>query len=177
MSFIRSLEDKTPQLHPSVFIAAGAVVVGDVVCGEDSSLWYNVVLRGDVGAIRIGARVNVQDLTMVHMSHGLSEAVIEDDVTVGHRAIIHGATIEQRSLIGMGAIILDNAVVGAESIVGANALVTKNMKIPPRSLVLGSPARVVRPLNSEEIAGLAPSAAHYVRIAERHRALGADPGR
>lgn len=171
MSFIRALNDTQPELHPSVFVADGAVVIGDVQCGEDTSIWYNVVIRGDSGNVRIGKRVNVQDLSMIHMSEGLSDAEILDDVTIGHRVIIHGARIEERCLIGMGAIILDNAVVGADSIVGANALVTKNTVIPPRSLVLGSPAKVVRALSDAEVASLPASAAHYVEMAKSHATI------
>jgi carbonic anhydrase/acetyltransferase-like protein (isoleucine patch superfamily) len=171
MPFISPYKGTTPRIDDSVYIAPGAVVVGDVVCGKDSSIWYNVVIRGDVGHVHIGERVNVQDLSMIHMSEGMSNAEIGDDVTIGHRAIIHGARIEDRVLIGMGAIILDNAVIGEDSIVGANALVTKNTDIPPRSLVLGAPAKVVRELTDEEVASLPKSAAHYVEIAGSHSEL------
>lgn len=173
MSFVRALNGKEPVLHSSVFVAEGAVIIGDVRCEKDTSIWYNVVIRGDVGHVHIGKRVNVQDLSMIHMSEGMSDTDIGDDVTIGHRAIIHGARIEERCLIGMGAIILDNAVVGADSIVGANALVTKNTVIPPRSLVLGSPAKVVRELTKEEVASLPASADHYVKMAKVHSSVSA----
>ena len=168
-ALILTLDGLTPQLAPRVFLAPGAVVAGDVVIGEDSSLWYHVVARGDVGRIRIGQRVNVQDHSMVHMSGGLSETIIGDDVTIGHRAVIHGCAIEERCLVGMGAVVMDNAVIGAESIVGAGALVTPGTRIPPRSLVVGSPARVKRTLDDEDVVKLLASAAHYVQTAARHR--------
>lgn len=160
--------DKLPELHESVFVAPGAIVVGDVEIGEDSSIWYNTVVRGDVMSVRIGARVNVQDLSMVHVTSGRFPAVIEDDVTVGHRAIIHGCAVERGCLIGMGAIVMDGAVVGTESLVGAGALVTPGTQIPPRSLVLGSPAKVKRTLSDAEVADLYDSARHYVVNARNH---------
>ncbi|MCB9492634.1 MAG: gamma carbonic anhydrase family protein [Dehalococcoidia bacterium] len=159
-----------PQLADSVFVAPGAVVIGDVTCGEDSSIWYNCVVRGDVMPIRIGARVNIQDLSVVHVTSGTHSTTIEDDVTVGHRAIIHGCVVERGSLIGMGAIVMDGAVVGAGSLVGAGAVVTPGTVIPPRSLAVGSPARVKRELTDAEVEGLLDSATHYVRTAANHRA-------
>lgn len=161
-------KDVRPRLGERVFVAPGAVLVGDVECGDDSSVWYNSVIRGDVMPIRIGARVNVQDLSVVHVTSGKFGATIGDDVTIGHKAIVHGCTVEHGCLIGMGAIVMDGAVVGAESIIGAGALVTPGTRIPPRSLVVGSPGRVKRSLTDGEVAGLYDSARHYVTNARNH---------
>lgn len=163
------LGDLTPKLPESTFVAPGAMVIGDVEVGEECSFWYHAVARGDVGKIRLGDRVNVQDHAMLHMSGGLSDAVIGDDVTIGHSAIIHGATIGNRVLIGMGAIILDNAEIGDDSVVGAGALVTGGKVFPPRSLILGSPAKAVKTLSDEEIARLPQGAQNYVRMSRLHR--------
>lgn len=163
-----AFEEFRPQLAEDVFVAPGAAVIGDVVVGAGSSVWYNVVIRGDVQPIRIGERTNIQDLSMVHVTSGRFSTQIGDDVTVGHRAILHGCTVENAVLIGMGAIVLDGAVIGAESIVGAGAVVTQGTRIPPRSLALGSPARVVRELRDDEVAGLYKSATGYVELSRRH---------
>lgn len=162
-------EGTTPRLADDVFVAPGALLIGDVTAGEGASFWYNVVVRGDVCPIRVGARTNVQDLSVIHVTSGKFSTDIGDDVTIGHRAIIHGCRIEEGCLIGMGAIVMDGAVVGASSIVGAGAVVTPGTVIPPRSLVMGSPARVRREVRDDEIPGLYASALHYVTLAERHR--------
>ena len=129
-----------------VFIAPGATLIGRVEIGDCvASVWFGSVLRGDVGEITIGARTNIQDLTMVHMTRGISDAHVGDDVTVGHRVILHGCVIGHRTLVGMGSILLDNVEVGEECVIGAGSLLTARTIIPPRSLVLGSPAKVVRP--------------------------------
>ncbi|MDO8462540.1 MAG: gamma carbonic anhydrase family protein [Deltaproteobacteria bacterium] len=164
-------EGKTPKIHPSVFLAEGSVVIGDVVIGEDSSLWYNTVVRGDVHSIRVGKRVNIQDLSIVHVESGQYATTIGDDVTVGHRVILHGCTIGRLSLIGMGAIIMNGATIGEESIVGAGSLVTEGMVIPPRTLVVGSPAKIKRDLKPEELSLLPQSAAHYVDYARRYQKI------
>lgn len=163
-------ESHEPALADDVFVAPGAVVIGDVTAGAGTSFWYNVVVRGDVCPIRFGARVNVQDLSMIHVTSDEAPCIVGDDVTIGHRAILHGCTVEQGCLIGMGAIVLDHAVIGAESLIGAGALVTPRTVIPPRSLVVGSPARVKRTLRDDEVANLYTSARHYVALAARHRA-------
>lgn len=168
-ALVLPLGDNAPSLPDSTFVAPGAIIAGDVEVGEDCSFWYHAVARGDVGKIRLGDRVNVQDHSMIHMSDGKSNAQIGDDVTIGHRAIVHGATIKDRVLIGMGAIILDNAVIGEDSVVGAGALVTGGKEFPPRSLIIGSPARAVKTLSDEEIGMLPAGAAHYVKIAQKHR--------
>lgn len=163
------LQDRHPIVPDSCLVAPGAMVLGDVQMGEDCSIWYHTVLRGDVGKIRLGDRVNVQDQSMIHMSTGVSDAIIGNDVTIGHRATIHGGIIEDFVLIGMGATILDNAVIGTESLVGAGALVTGGKVFPPRSLILGSPAKFVKELSDEEVEELRKSAKHYVKIAQLHR--------
>jgi carbonic anhydrase/acetyltransferase-like protein (isoleucine patch superfamily) len=170
---IRSYRGKAPVIDPTVYIADGAQVIGDVVIGPESSIWFNVVVRGDVNTIRIGARTNVQDLSMLHVTRRTAPLWVGDEVTVGHAAILHGCTVENRCLIGMGSVVMDGAVVGEESIVGAGALVPERMIIPPRSLVVGVPAVVRRPLRPEEIAFLAQSAANYVQDAASYRADGA----
>lgn len=160
-----------------VYIAPTAVVLGDVELGDQVSIWYGAVLRGDVGSIRVGARSNLQDLCCVHMTEGISHSLIGCDVTVGHAAIIHGATVGNGALIGMGALLLDNAEVGEGALVAAGSLVTAGMKIPPRTLAVGRPARVVRELRPEEVQRGLASALHYVELAQRHRALHFGPVR
>lgn len=158
-----------PRVHPSVLIQPGALVTGDVEIGQDSSVWYFTVIRGDVHAIRIGERTNIQDLCVVHVSHDMCPAKVGNDVTVGHRVVLHGCTIADRVLVGMGAIVMDGAEVGEESIVGAGALVTEGTTIPPGSLALGSPARVKRALSAEERQNILASAQHYVELARAYR--------
>ncbi|WP_434637755.1 gamma carbonic anhydrase family protein [Sulfurimonas sp. NW7] len=163
----------TPTIGNRSWIAPSADVIGDVSCGEDCSVWFGCVVRGDVHYIKIGNRVNIQDLSMIHVTHYKKEdksdgnpTIIEDDVTIGHRVMLHGCTIEKACLIGMSATILDGAVIGKESIVGAGSLVTKNKVFPPRSLIMGSPAKVVRELSEEEIKELYASASRYVAFKE-----------
>ncbi|QOP43017.1 gamma carbonic anhydrase family protein [Sulfurimonas sediminis] len=163
----------TPSIGAKSWIAPSADVIGDVTCGEDCSIWFGCVVRGDVHYIKIGNRVNIQDLSMIHVTHYKKEdksdgnpTVIGDDVTIGHRVMLHGCTIEKACLIGMSATILDGAVIGKESIVGAGSLVTKNKVFPPRSLIMGSPAKVVRALNEDEIKELYASASRYVEFKE-----------
>ena len=158
-----------PRIHPSVFVAPSAVVVGDVTLGEDSSVWYGAVLRGDINRIIIGAQTNLQDGVIVHLANEFP-AVVADRVTVGHGAIVHACTVDDEVLIGMGAIILDGAEIGARSIIGANALVTGGMKIPPGSLVVGSPAQVRRQLDATEQAKIKSWALKYVENARHFRA-------
>ncbi|MDO8519906.1 MAG: gamma carbonic anhydrase family protein [Deltaproteobacteria bacterium] len=162
-----------PSIPKSCFIAPQAIVIGDVVLGENSSVWFNTVIRGDVNTIRIGKMTNIQDLSMVHVANadGPSPAptVIGDYVTVGHRAIIHGATVQDNCLIGMGAILLDRSVIGKNSIIGAGALVTEGMNIPPGSLAFGSPAKVIRLLTEAEISLIRFSAENYAALAEKYK--------
>ena len=167
-ALIRNFLDKVPQIGARVFLAETAVVVGDVQLAEDVNIWFGTVLRGDVGAIRIGARSNIQDLTMVHMTHGLSTAEIGEDVTVGHSAVIHGAKVGRGALIGMGSILLDNAEIGERALVGAGSLVSAGSKVPPGTLVLGRPAKVVRELSKEELDQGGFLAARYLELARQH---------
>ncbi len=158
-----------PTIGKNCFIAQSADLIGDLYLGEDCSIWFGCVVRADVHEIRIGDRVNIQDLSMIHVTHYKNgdkstgnPTIIEDDVTVGHRVMLHGCTIKKACLIGMSATILDGAIIGEESIVGAGSLVTKNKKFPPRSLIIGSPAKVVRTLTDEEVAELYASSKRYV---------------
>jgi carbonic anhydrase/acetyltransferase-like protein (isoleucine patch superfamily) len=157
-----------PRIACDAFVAPTAVVVGDVTVGAGASIWFGAVVRGDVHAIRIGARTNVQDLTVVHVTEGKHATAIGDDVTIGHRVVLHGCTVKDRCLVGIGAIVLDGAVVGEEAMVGAGALVPPGMTVPPRTLVLGAPARVKRELTAEEIAHLPRSAASYAARAKSY---------
>lgn len=157
-------KDFIPQVDESAFIAEGAKVIGNVKIGADTSVWYNAVLRGDEDKIEIGNRCSIQENTMCHLYEGFP-LIVEDDVTVGHNAIIHGCHIKRGSLIGMGATILDGAVIGENCIVGANALVPNGKEIPPNSLVVGSPAKVVREITDSDRQLLEMSVEVYVRNA------------
>jgi carbonic anhydrase/acetyltransferase-like protein (isoleucine patch superfamily) len=155
---------RTPQLGSGVYIARGAVVIGDVTLGEQSSVWYNAVLRGDINRIIVGHHSNIQDNAVVHLADEFA-CFIGNWVTVGHSAIVHACKVGDECLIGMGATILDGAEIGEQSIIGANALVTQFTKIPPGSMVLGSPAQVVRTLSAEERQLIKPWAEKYVHNA------------
>lgn len=170
MAVVRSFDGHTPRLGRNVWLADTAAVIGDVVIGDDSSVWFSTVLRGDVMAIRVGARTSIQDGTVVHVTGGKTSTTIGSDCTVGHAAIVHGCIVEDFCLIGMGSTILDAAVIGTGSLVGAGALVTPGTIIPPGSLVLGAPARVVRPINPKEREQIEAGAAHYVELSRRYLA-------
>ena len=168
---IMELQGMKPNIASDVFVAPSADIIGDVVIGEGSSIWFGVVIRGDVNAIRIGKRTSIQDLSMVHVTHYTNDdksdgfkTIIGDDVTIAHKVMLHGCTIENACLIGMNATVLDGVIIGKESIVGANSLVTKNKHFPPRSLIMGNPAKVVRELSEEEVASLYQSAKNYVHF-------------
>jgi carbonic anhydrase/acetyltransferase-like protein (isoleucine patch superfamily) len=160
---VRPYQSILPTVHPTAFVDVSAQVIGDVHLGAESSVWMNAVVRGDVNAIRIGRRTNIQDLTLVHVMRETHPTTIGDDVTIGHSAVIHGCTIEDRCLIGMGAILLNGAHIGTGSIVAAGALVPEGMVIPPGSMVMGMPARVRRALTPEEDASIAWYADNYVQ--------------
>lgn len=162
---IQTFEGKHPCLHPQARVAQNAVVVGDVEVGAQSSIWYGAVLRGDECSIRVGTGSNLQDHCVVHGDEGFPTHVGRD-VTVGHGAILHGCTIEDGALIGMGAILLNGCVIGAGSLVAAGALVTQNTIVPPGSLVVGSPAKVRRALTREEMADQLVSAQTYRNLSE-----------
>jgi len=157
-----------PRIDPTAYVSPHAVVMGDVRLGPQSSIWPMAVLRGDINYIEIGAGSNVQDGCIVHLADDLP-VIVGQLVTVGHRAILHACTVEDECLIGMGATILDGAVIGRGSIVGAHALVTKEMHVPPGSLVMGTPAKVIRALRPDEIAGIRIWADHYVALGPIHR--------
>jgi carbonic anhydrase/acetyltransferase-like protein (isoleucine patch superfamily) len=159
---IRSHRGRMPRIPSSVFVDESAQVIGDVEIGEESSVWMSVVIRGDVNWIRIGRRSNVQDGTVVHVMTKTHPTVIGDNVTIGHGAIVHGCTIENQCLIGMGTILLNGAHVGTGSIVAAGTLLVEGMEVPPRSLVMGSPGRVKRALTDAEVADIQAYADRYV---------------
>jgi carbonic anhydrase/acetyltransferase-like protein (isoleucine patch superfamily) len=156
-----------PSIHPDAFIARGAAVIGNVTLAEESSVWFQTVLRADINRIVIGPRSNVQDGAVIHLADDYGVHVGEL-VTVGHKAILHACTVEDEVLIGMGAIVLDGAEIGARSIIGAGALVTGGKKIPPGSLVLGSPGKVVRTLETNEQAGIRSWAEKYVALSRAY---------
>ena len=159
----------TPTIHPSVFIADGAHVIGDVEIGRDSSVWYNTVIRGDVHYIRIGERTNIQDNVVVHVTSKKFPTNIGSNVTIGHSAVIHACTINDYCLIGMGAVILDGANVGPYALVAAGAVVTMGMNIPEGMLAAGVPAKIIRTLTNEERQSLAQSAQNYVDYVASYR--------
>ena len=177
---IRPFQGIHPTIDSSVFIAETAVIIGDVQIGADSSVWYNCVVRGDVNHIRIGARSNVQDLSMLHVTHKKhaddpgAPLIIGDDVTIGHRVTLHGCTLNDGCFIGMQAMVMDHAVVGEGALVGARALVTEGTVIPPHTLWVGAPAKYKRDLTENEIAWLKKSPGNYVKYSLQYLQDGAD---
>lgn len=165
---IYSFQNKKPQLHESVYVAPGAHIIGDVTIGEESSIWFNSVLRGDEAPIIIGKRSNIQDNSTCHLYEG-SPLVLEDEVSVGHNVILHGCTLKKGSLIGMGATILDGAVIGENAFIGANALIPSGKEIPPRTLVLGSPGKVIRELTDKDLALIQLTIDTYVQKAKDYK--------
>ncbi len=167
---IRTFQGIKPTVPQSCYVEDTAVVIGDVVLGKDCSVWCNAVIRGDVNYIRIGDRTNVQDLCMLHVTHDTHPLIIGNGVTIGHNVVLHGCTIKDRVLVGMGAIIMDGAVIGEDSVVGAGALVVEGTVVPPKSVILGSPARVRRPATEKELAWIKESADNYVGYARQYLA-------
>lgn len=165
---IRTFQGIKPTIPDSCFIEDTAVVIGDVVMGEQCSVWFNAVIRGDVHHIRIGSRTNVQDLCMLHVTHDTHPLIIGNEVTIGHSVVLHGCTIQDRVLVGMGAIVMDGAVIGEDSVVGAGALVVEGTVVPPKSVILGSPGRVRRGVSEAELAWIKESAANYVKYARQY---------
>lgn len=165
---IRTFQGIKPTIPQSCFIEDTAVIIGDVVMGDECSAWFHAVIRGDVNYIRIGNRTNVQDLCMLHVTHDTHPLIIGDDVTIGHHVVLHGCTIQDRVLVGMGAIIMDGAVIGEDSVVGAGALVTEGTIVPSKSLILGSPAKVKRPVTEQELAWIRESAQNYIRYSRQY---------
>ena len=166
---VRGFQGRMPRLHPSAFIADGAQVIGQVEIGEESSIWYNTVLRGDVNTITIGRRTNIQDLTMVHVERGTHPTRIGDDVTVGHHVVLHGCTLGNRVLVGIGAIVLNGVIIEDDAFIAAGTLLTPGTHVPSGSMVMGTPGKVKRPLTEGERAGLLASSAGYVLNAKLHR--------
>lgn len=161
---IKSFRGSHPRIHPSAYIAENATIIGDVEIGARASIWFGAVLRGDVFPIRIGEESSIQDNSVLHVTHGRFGIVVGNRVTVGHSVTLHGCTIGDRCMVGMGATILDQAEVGPHCIVGAGALLTPGTKVPSGHLVVGAPARVKRPLTQEELAWVEYSASHYVEL-------------
>lgn len=160
---ILTLGGKKPDIGRNCFIAPDAWTIGDVVLGDEVTIMFGAVLRGDILPIRIGSRTNIQEHSLLHTSNGRTPTIVGEEVTVGHRAIIHGAKVGNRCLIGMGSIILDEAVIEDECVIGAGSVVTEGKRIPARSLVLGVPGKVIRSLSDDEVAFLSRSAEGYVR--------------
>ncbi|MBI2834961.1 MAG: gamma carbonic anhydrase family protein [Acidobacteria bacterium] len=171
---LRRYRSAFPRVDPTAYVDDSAQVIGDVEIGADSSIWMQVVVRGDVNSIRIGRRTNIQDGCVVHVMRGTHSTFIGDEVTVGHGAIIHGCTIEDRCLIGMGAILLNGVKVGAGSIVAAGSLLVEDTVIPPRSLVMGSPAKVRRALGDAEVEEIGTYAERYVGYKKDYQSQGSD---
>ena len=157
-----------PTIAPSAFIEDTAVVIGDVVIGSESSVWFHAVIRGDVHSIRIGHRTNIQDLCLLHVTHDTHPLTLGDDITVGHHVVLHGCTVQDRVLIGMGAIVMDGVVIEEDCIIGAGSLITERIHIPSRSLVMGSPAKVKRLLTDAEVQWIKESASNYIRYAQQY---------
>jgi carbonic anhydrase/acetyltransferase-like protein (isoleucine patch superfamily) len=164
-----SFKGVRPEVDPSVYVAPGAVIIGDVVIGPESSVWFGTIVRADVHYIRIGAQTNIQDQCILHVTRGTYPLNLGDRITVGHRAIIHGCTIEDGCLIGMGAVLLDGCHVDGEAIVAAGSVVSEGSHIPPRTLAMGVPAKVLRDITEKELARAKDSASHYIELAEIYR--------
>ena len=171
---IESLPPLQPNLHPTAVVLRGAVVLGDVSLAAESSVFFGAVLRGDVNHIRIGARTNIQDRTVIHVSSQNHPTLVGEDVTIGHAAVVHGCVVGDRSLIGIGATVMDGCEIGEDCLVGAGALVTPGTVIPAGSLVLGQPGRVARSLRAQELENLRRTARNYVELAKRYREAGMD---
>ncbi len=174
MALILPFGGHIPRIGRDVFLAPNATIIGDVEIADGASIWFGAVVRGDIGAIRIGPRTNVQDCAVLHLTDGLSQTILGADITVGHGAILHGCVVGDGCLIGMGSILLDNAHIGAGSVVAAGSVVTARTVIPPRSLVRGTPARILREVTPEESVLGVNGAAHYLQTARRFRAICGD---
>ncbi len=161
---ISGFKDKFPRIHETAFVTQDAIIIGDVEIGEDASIWFGSIVRGDVNYIRIGDNTNIQDGTVIHVSSRTHPTVLEERITVGHRVTLHGCHVESGCLIGIGAILMDGVRVGANSLVGAGSLLTPGTQIPPNSLVIGLPARVKRELTEDELAFLDRSWRNYVEL-------------
>ena len=165
---VKQFRSNIPQLGRDVYISESAAVIGDVTLGDEVNIWFGAVLRGDMHYIRVGSRSNIQDNAVVHVTTAVSPTTIGKNVTVGHGAIIHGCTIEDNCMIGMGSVVMDDAVVGAGSLIGAGALVPPNMKIQPKSLVVGMPGKVVREVTDDEYQMIIDRPQEYIDLAEQY---------
>ena len=165
---IKPFNDIHPKIDATAFVADDAIIIGDVEIGEDASVWFGSVVRGDVNFIRIGARTNIQDMTVIHVSSKTHSTILEDEITVGHNVTLHGCHVEHGCLIGIGAILLDGVRVGRNSLVAAGSLLTPGTQIPPNSLVMGSPAKVKRELTDDELAYLDQSWRNYVELKKHY---------
>jgi carbonic anhydrase/acetyltransferase-like protein (isoleucine patch superfamily) len=167
---LREFNGKQPRLGQGVFVADDVSIIGDVEIGNDVSLWFGTVLRGDIHFIRIGSRTNIQDNCVLHVTGGAHPTIVAEEVTVGHAAVVHGCTVHRGALIGMGSRVLDGAVVGERALVAAGAVVSEGFRVPPRTLVAGVPAKVKRDLTDAELARLEMSWKHYVELKDRYLA-------
>ena len=165
---IKQFERIKPKLGRDVYISESAAVIGDVILGNEVNIWFGAVLRGDMHYIKVGSRSNIQDNAVVHVTTAVSPTTIGSNVTVGHGAIIHGSTIEDNCMIGMGSVVMDDAVVGEGSLIGAGALVPPNMKIPPKSLVVGMPGKIVREVSDEEFQMIIDRPQEYIDLAAQY---------
>lgn len=171
-SLILPFQDKTPHIHPQAILFPQTAIIGDVKIAKDCSIWFGSVIRGDVNSISIDEGSNIQELTNIHVdypSEGKGSVKIGKNVTVGHRCIIHACEIGDEVLVGMGSIVMDGAVIGSQSIIGANSLITKNKTFPPRSLIMGNPAKLVRELSEEEVRFIGKSAKHYITLSKEYK--------
>ncbi len=168
MGILKEFSGKHPVIGERVYLAETAAVIGDVVLGDDVSIWYNSVVRGDCHFVRIGARSNIQDNCAIHVSQDTHPTVLDEEVTLGHGAIVHGATVRRGALIGIRATVMDGAEVGESAFVGAGALVTPRTVVPPRTLWLGAPARKIRELSDSEVVGLREYHLHYLAYKEEY---------
>jgi len=164
-----AFDGAVPELGRDVYLAPSAMLIGKVVMGDQSNVWFGAVLRGDVGSISVGARSNIQDLSMLHMTGGISDCRVGEDVTVGHGVLLHGCDVGDRCLVGMGSVILDNVRIGEECVIGAGSLLTAGTVIPPRSLVFGRPAKVVRAATEQEIRFGIEGARRYLALVAKYR--------
>jgi len=172
---IRRFREHEPRIHPSAYIDESAQVIGDVHIGEQSSVWCNAVLRGDMYYIRVGDRSNIQDNCVVHTRTGEYPTILEDEVTVGHSVTLHGCYVEHGALVGIGSIVLDDARIGAQSLIAAGSLISPGTVIPPRSLVMGIPGKVIREIKAEEVERTRTICAHYLELAQRYVRSGYAP--
>jgi len=173
---ILQYQNISPKIHETVLIAEGAHIIGDVEIGQDSSIWFNTVVRGDVNYIRIGERTNIQDLTMVHVTYRKYPTFIGNDISIGHSAVIHGCTIKDFVVIGMGAKILDNALINSNSFIAAGSVVKEKFEVPEGTLVAGVPARIVRDLRPEELEKIKQNAKNYLFYVQQYKKFNKNKG-